>query len=155
VGTYQDLVVGDRFETATRLLDDELLQELIGLGGYTHPLFVNPEFAERSPLGRTPFPGQALLLIMGGLVEQSGKFDETTIALVGFDGVRFRGPAFAGDEVRVLVTVVSKEVSSGGSRGVVVFGWEAQNARAETIVEAKARMLFDLRNRDSQEFPGR
>src|SRR5688500_15585695 len=93
VGTYDDLQEGQKFESPSRKLDDKLLRKLVDLGGDTHPLFTNPEFAKRTPIGRTPFPGEAVLLLMGGLLEQSGKFDETTIALVGFDEVSFRAPA--------------------------------------------------------------
>jgi acyl dehydratase len=153
VGTYEDLEEGERFESPSRKVDETLMRQLIQLGGYTHPLFTKPEFAKTTPLGRTPLPGEAVLLIMGGLLEQSGRFDETTIALVGFDEVHFKAPAFAGDEIRVLATVLSKKVSSSGAKGLVTFSWECLNSQGETLVETKAKMLFSLRGRDSQKLP--
>lgn len=144
MATFQDMKEGEQFESAARKLDDELLSRLVELGGYTHPLFTDPAFAKATPLGRTPFPGEAILLIMGGLLEQTGKFDEATIALVGLDEVTFKAPAFAGDEVRVLATVLAKNISSSGTKGVVTFQWNCINSQSQTLVEAKAKMLFAL-----------
>ena len=142
MGTYDDLQQGQKFESPSRELDHGLLSQLVDLGGYTHPLFKDPDFAKRTPIGRTPFPGEAILLMMGGLLEQSGNFDETTIALVGFDEISFRAPAFAGDELKVLATVLSKKPSSSGTKGMITFQWDCVNGDGETLVEAKARMLF-------------
>lgn len=144
MGTYDDLQEGQEFESPSRKLDDDLLRQLIDLGGYTHPLFKDADFAKETPIGRTPFPGETLLLIMGGLLEQTDKFDETTIALVGIDEVSFRRPGFAEDEVRVRATVLSKNPTSSGTKGVVTFQWICVNAQGESLVEAKAKMLFYL-----------
>ena len=144
MGTYDDLAVGETFTTPSRALTNGDLQSLVSIGGYTHPLFTDATFAAASPFGRRPAPGQALLLIMGGLVEQSGRFDRTTIGLVGFESVRFLAAAFAGDTLRTTVEVLAKEPSSSGRRGVLVMRWRCENGNDETLVEATARMLFRL-----------
>lgn len=144
MGTFEDLRPGDRFESGTRVINEELLQQLVRAGGYVHPIFTDAEFAQTSPLGGTPFPGEAILLLMGGLVEQTARFDNSTIALLGFEEVNFRTPAFAGDEISVGVTVLSKEVSSSGTKGVMTMKWECRGAEGSTIVDCKARMLFSL-----------
>jgi acyl dehydratase len=144
MGTYHELTVGDSFTTPGRMLEQSDVHALVAAGGYTHPLFTDPVYAAASPFGRPPVPGEAVLLVMGGLVEQSGRFDETVIALLGFDAVRFASPAFAGDEVRVEVRVSSKEPTRDGTRGILAMSWRCLNARNETLVEATARMLFRL-----------
>ena len=144
VGTFDELDVGDRFESAARKLDDDLLHDLVRLGGYVHPLFTDAKFAAASPLGASPFPGEAVLLIMGGLVESTGKFDESTIALLGFEEARFAAPAIAGDEIRVVVTVEGKELTPSKSKGILVMDWDCVNHRDETIVACRARMLFSV-----------
>jgi acyl dehydratase len=142
VSSYEDLSVGDSFETPSRAIDDETVRSLVAAGGYTHPLFTDAAYAAASPFGRTPLPGQAVLLIMGGLVEQSGRFDDTVIALTGLDDVRFLTPAFAGDTLHVSVGVAAKEPSGSGARGTLIMGWRCLNERDEPVVEATARMLF-------------
>lgn len=137
MGTYDDLSVGDSFTTPSVSVTPAVAQSLIDTAGYTHPLFTDPAFAAASPFGKRPLPGQAVLLLMGGLVEQSGRFDDTVIALLGFDGVAFRAPAFEGDHLTVTVTVTAKE-----DRGVLVMNWNAHNATGDLLVESVARMKF-------------
>ena len=137
MSTFADLSEGDTFRTPARTITEADVQQLVEAGGYTHPLFTDHEFAAASPFGRAPLPGQAVLLLMGGLIEQSDRFDETTIALLGFEEVRFRKPAFAGDTLDVEVLVVEKE-----PRGAIVFLWSARNRSGDVVCEARARMLF-------------
>ena len=148
MGSYDELSVGDAFSTPERTLDEDLVRSLIATGGFTHPLFTDPRWAEASRFGRTPLPGQAILLLLGGLVEQTGKFDDTVIALTGFDEVRFIAPAFAGDTVRGTIEVIAKQPSSSGTRGTLVMAWLCVNEHGETLAAATARMLF-RRNGDS------
>ena len=142
VSTFESLDVGSTFSTPARELSDHDARALTGLGGYTHPLFTDASYAAASPFGRSPLPGQALLLLMGGLVEQSGVFDETVIALVGLDRVRFRAPAFPGDTVQVEVTVVDKQPKPDGHRGLLIMSWTCLNSSGDTLVEAEASMLL-------------
>ncbi|TMK22550.1 MAG: hypothetical protein E6G68_01985 [Actinobacteria bacterium] len=142
MATYDELSVGDSFDTPTVTVDDDTVRTLIGTGGYTHPLFVDEAYAAASPFGRTPLPGQAVLLLLGGLVERSGRFDRTVVALTGFDDVRFRAPAFAGDTLRGTVEILAKEPSSNGARGTLVMAWRCTNSDGTTIATATARMLF-------------
>jgi len=147
MGTYDDLSVGDRFHTPARTLDEETVRSLISIGGFTLPLFTDPAFAAASGFGRTPLPGQAVLLLMGGLVEQTGRFDDSVIALTGFDAVRFLKPAFAGDTVMTDVEVIAKEPTPSGGRGVMVMAWRCVKTGGERIAEANARMLFNTGRR--------
>ncbi|HEX9776339.1 MAG TPA: MaoC/PaaZ C-terminal domain-containing protein [Actinomycetota bacterium] len=141
MGTYDDLAVGETFASAARELTEEDVDLLVRVGGYTHPLFTDPAFAAASTFGRRPLPGEAILHVMGGLVEQTGRFDDTVIALVGFDDVRFRGAAFAGDSINVEVEIVAKE-GKPDDRGLITMAWRCLGADGRPLVEATARMLF-------------
>lgn len=147
MGTYEDLSVGDRFHTPARTLDDETVRGLIAVGGFTLPIFTDPQFAAASGFGRIPLPGQAILLLMGGLVEQTGRFDESVIALTGFDTVRFLRPVFAGDTVRTEVEVVAKEPTPSGASGVLVMAWRCVKDHGERVTEATVRMLLNRERR--------
>jgi acyl dehydratase len=140
VTTYDALEVGSSALSPERTITAADLDGMVAVGGYTHPLFTDPTYAASSAFGQRPVPGQGLMLVMGGLAEQSGIFDDTTIGLVAFDVVRFLAPAFAGDTVRLDMEVIAKERDHAG-RGVLVFAWLLH--RDETLlVEAIARMLF-------------
>ena len=141
MGTFDDLGVGDTFVTPERALTQADAEALIRIGGYTHPLFTDPAFAAASRFGKVPLPGQAVLLVMGGLVEQTDRFDETVIALVGFEQVRVRAPAFAGDPLSVRVSIADKQ--QGAGRGLLIMVWNCMRGD-EVLVEARARMIFRI-----------
>lgn len=141
MGTFDALHEGETFVSPSRAVTTEDHAELVNRGGYTHPLFTDAAFAASTAIGRSPLPGQAVLLLMGGLVEQTSRFDETVIALVGFDEVRFREPAFPGDVLRVEVTVSSKQERSG-ERGLMRMRWHCLNERDSLVAELTANMLF-------------
>lgn len=145
--TFDALQLGDVIRTGTRTISEGDVDDLVRVGGYTHPLFADAAFARRSGFGRRPVPGQALLLLMGGLVEQTGRFDETAIALLGFKDVRFVAPAFAGDTVCVDIAVQAKHLKAEGRRGVLEMSWTARNGQDEILVNAVATMLFDRKQR--------
>lgn len=142
MGTFADVEVGETWSSQARALTDDDVAALIRIGGYTHPLFTDPAFAATTPFGRTPVPGEGILHVMGGLAEQTGRFDDSVIALVGFEDVRFRAPAFAGDPLRLEIEVLDKEPK--GERGILVMAWRCLDARDEVVCEARARMLFRI-----------
>jgi acyl dehydratase len=110
--------------------------------GYVFPLFHDESFAHRAGFSAIPLPGELVLLLMGGLAEQTGVFDDTTLALTGLDAVRFRTPCHAGDTIRLEMEAVAKELSSSGRRGFLTFGWTCLNQRGETVIEARATLAF-------------
>lgn len=141
-GTYDALQIGEEFDTPSRAVEPADVATLIAVGGYTHPLFTDPAFAASTPLGRSPIPGEGVLHLMGGLVEQSGRFDDTVIALLGFSSVTFPSPAFAEDTLTVRVRVDGKQERSSGARGVLLMTWTCRNAAGNVVCEAAASMLF-------------
>lgn len=144
VESFESLTPGSSFTSPSQMITEDDAATLIRIGGYTHPLFTDPTYAAESIFGRSPLPGEAILHLMGGLAEQSGRFDDTVVALLGFDAVQFASPAFAGDSIHVLIEVLSREPRPNGKRGEVVMAWRCRNERGELVCDATARMLFRL-----------
>ena len=92
MATLQDMTASLHSPWRELTLHD--LKALVDIGGYVHPLFVNPDET-------TPFPGQALLLISGGLVEQTDGLPDSIIALVELTEVRFLSMVTPTTKVRV------------------------------------------------------
>lgn len=143
MGTFERFAVGDVIGSPVRALAEADVEQIVSVGGYTHPLFTDPAYAAASRFGRRPVPGQGVLLVMGGLAEQTDVFDATTIGLVGLDDVRFLAPAFAGDTVRLRLEILAKEQPKPG-RGLLVMAWRCARVDGTALVEATARMLFSL-----------
>lgn len=141
MSTFDDLAIGERFTTPTRAITDADIDALVAIGGYTHPLFTDPGYLAATPFTSRPMPGEGALHLIGGLVEQTERFDDTTLALLGFREVAFRAPVVAGDEVHVEVEVLEKHERSERSRELVM-RWTLRDARGETRVDVVARMLF-------------
>lgn len=138
--SFDKLALGEVFWSPVRTVTEQDAKQLIATGGFTHPIFTDAEYVAASPFGRTPLPGQAVLLLMGGLAEQTSRFDETTIALIGLDDTRFVAPVFPGDSIRVEITVSAKEPSE--KRGLIIMRWRCVNQGDEEVVVTSARMLF-------------
>lgn len=128
---------GESFWTPEIEVTEQVRSAAVRLGGYIHPMFARP-LEVRLPQG-SPLPGQAVLLLMGGLVEQSGRLDDA-IALMGMTDVTFRCPAVPGSRLRVRVDVLSQTARSGG-RAIRDMRWCAIDGSGETLVEAAVQML--------------
>jgi acyl dehydratase len=114
---------------------DDLVATLVDRAGYTHPLFHPPPGS-----GGPPLPGQGVLLLMGGLVEQSGALDDA-VALLELRRARFHTPLRAGTTLRVRIEPAGSRTTS---RGKVVqdFRWTGVDAAGATVAEVEAVMLM-------------
>lgn len=105
-------------------ITSELIDDLVRLGGYTHPLFANRAADNDSSTDSDrPMPGQGVLLLMGGLVEQSGQLDGA-VALLEMRAVRFHRKITAGTRLHVKIDRGAKSVTPGG-RPLAEFTWTA------------------------------
>lgn len=113
----------------------ELATQLVELGGFTHPLF-HPD----DP-GDCPLPGQAVLLLMGGLVEQSGVLDHA-VALLEIRRARFSSMVRPGSRLRVEVVPGSFDrVRQGRARQEVT--WTAYDDKGEVVATVEVLMLVN------------
>lgn len=111
-------------------VDQELIETLVRVGGYTHPLFQGDA---------APLMGQGVLLLAGGLAEQSGALDDV-IALIGLADVRFHRMVHAGRSVRLVMDLGETTTTSSGKRRSE-YRWTVEDDEANLILEATALML--------------
>lgn len=120
-----------------------MIDTIVSVGGYTHPLFRKPETGEPSSDDSRPLPGQGVLLLMGGLLEQSGALDHA-IALLELKDVRFHRMVRAGARISVLmVPLAASETSSG--KTIQNFRWTVFDEQDTPVLEAHAVMLMNKR----------
>ncbi|WP_235738819.1 enoyl-CoA hydratase-related protein [Nocardioides alcanivorans] len=128
-------------ETGSSDLTPGLVADLIETGGYTHPLF-HARSDTSDPAG-PPLPGQAVLLLAGGLVEQSGLLDDA-VAMVEIRSVRFMAMVRAGARISVRIRPGhAKQVSAG--RWIQEFGWQVVDGQGDPVLEATVVMLMNSR----------
>jgi hypothetical protein len=116
----------------------DLVHDLIGLGGYTHRLFQGDGTGQAPPL-----PGQAVLLLMGGLVEQSGALDDAT-AMLELRRVRFRRMVTPGTSLSVRLSA-GPETTTRSGKLLREYTWTAVDGTGEALAEAEVLMLMGQR----------
>jgi acyl dehydratase len=143
---FDRLSVGDRFAPATgRTITDGIASVVVALAGYTHPLFNDEDYVKAGGhfAGR-PLPGEVTLAFAGGLAEQAGVFDDSVVALAGFEDVRFPAPLLVGDTIRLEMEVVAKRKSSTPGRGVLRFRWCCKNQDDAVVLVAEGSMVVRI-----------
>lgn len=124
----------------------ELIDAVVTLAGYTHPLF-----ADRTTggTGDRPLPGQGVLLLMGGLVEQSGLLDDA-VALLEMREVRFHRMVTAGSRLRVEIERGAQRTTPGG-RLLVDYTWTAVDGDEPVATADVVMLMNDPEQRKVQE----
>lgn len=142
---FDDFRVGQVFRTPGKTMTEGAIAMMVGLGGFTIPLFNDEEYARQTPFGSRIAPGRLTLFVMGGLEEQIGIYDETVIALLGLDKVRFKAPLKAGDTIHVEFEVIDLKETSKPDRGIMVHKSKCLNQRGEVLIECEATHLMHRR----------
>jgi acyl dehydratase len=142
---FEDFMIGEKFKSPSKTITESAITMMIGLAGFTIPLFNDEEYAKKTPFGGRIAPGRLTLFVMGGLEEQTGIYDDTVIALVGLDKVRFKGPLRPGDTIHVESEVIDLKETSNPERGIMVHRSKCINQRGEVIIEAEATHLMKRR----------
>ena len=109
--------------------------ELIRSGGYTHELF---QVTSSNPT--PPFPGEALLLFAGGLVEQTVGLPEGIIAMVEVTQVTFPAMAIPPVTVHVDLTIDDPIPTPSGTKVIWPMHWIMCSDEA-TYLTADVKML--------------
>ena len=117
---------------------EDLIATLVRRAGYTHPLFNPPPGGDGPPL-----PGQGVLLLMGGLVEQSDALADA-VALLELRRARFHAQVRAGTTLRVRIEPLAARTTSSG-KVVRDYSWTALDAGGRTVAEVEAVMLMNGR----------
>jgi acyl dehydratase len=139
---WEDYQVGEKFITPGRTVSEGMINIIVGLAGFTLPLFWDEEEAKKGAFGTRIAPGRLTLLLMGGLEEQSGFWDEETmVALVGIDKVRITNPLRPGDTLRVHGEVIEKKETRNPERGIVIHRSTCKNQKGDTVAETETAHL--------------
>ena len=139
---FEEFKVGQRYHTHGKTISEGVVAVMVGLGGLSSPIFNDEEYAKNTPFGTRLVPGRLTLFFMGGLEEELGLFDETVIALVGIDEVRFKAPLKAGDTIHVELEIIETKETGKPDRGIVVHRSKCLNQKGEVVLESKITHLM-------------
>ena len=144
--TFEDVQVGDRFTTAVRQVTEQDVVEFARLSGDYHPEHMDEEYGRRSIHGGRTAHGVLILAMATGLVNETGLFETTTIAVLQIT-VRFVKAARFGDTITTVATINGKRVTSKPDRGIVTLGITVFNQNSIPLLEGEWLVMVSLSTR--------
>jgi acyl dehydratase len=131
--TFEDMVVGTVFRTASRTITETDLVNFVTWGGFTEPLFWDAEHASGGGYTGRLVPGALVYCLGEGLVLQTNVLHGTGLAFMSME-LSVKGPSYVGDTLHVVVEVTGSRKASTGERGVVTTRNTVRNHRGEDVL---------------------
>lgn len=142
---YDDLEIGDTFETRGRTITETHLVTHAGNTGDMNELQTNVEFAADSDFGERPVHAPLTYSMMEGLLTSDFRSEASNICYYGLDSMRIPNPTFIGDTISVTREVIGKREKPPG--GIVTFRDEVTRTDGSTVLVCET--LEYLRVRDA------
>jgi len=146
----EDLHAGDTFTSAARTITESDLTAFAGLSGDFNPIHTDVEFAKETPYGQRVVYGLLGLSMLTGLLDRTGLFSGSAIAMLGIRDWTFTAPLFIGDTIRFRLTIVDVRRARSGDRGVVQRHFELMNQRDEVVQKGHIDILVRARETADQ-----
>lgn len=129
---WQDLTVGDQFETWGRTVLESDISQFINLVGLHEVVFTDREFLAQHSVINKPFaPGALVYSFAEGLLLPS--MQGTGMAFLNME-LDIKMPCFAGDTIHVELEVTDIRPTREGNRGLVRTYNKVLNQRGETVL---------------------
>jgi acyl dehydratase len=141
----EDLHAGDVFTSAARTITESDVVAFAGLSGDFNPIHTDVEFAKDTPYGQRVVYGLLGLAMLTGLLDRTGLFSGSAIAMLGIRDWTFTAPMFIGDTIRFRLTITDVRRTSSGDRGVVKRHFELLNQRDEVVQQGHIDLLIRAR----------
>ena len=139
---WEEWEIGAEFESPARTVTEADIVQFAGLSGDYNPLHVNEEYCKTTMFGSRIAHGPLVYAIAAGLLFQLHLYDDTLIAFLGFEDLRFTKPVKAGDTIHARVKVLEKQETSKPDRGVMKRQLQVINQRGEVVQEGRQAFLL-------------
>ena len=126
---FDDLIVGDEWESPGRTVTETDVVLFAGLSGDFNPLHSNHDLSKSGPFGRPVAHGILGLAIATGLISHAPRVD--TMALLAILEWRFLLPIAFGDTIKVISRIEALEPQARGRRGIVTWHRHILNQNAQ------------------------
>ena len=139
---WEEWEVGAEFESPARTVTETDIVAFAGLSGDYNPLHVNEEYCKTTIFGGRIAHGPLVYAIAAGLLFQLHLYDDTLIAFLGFENLKFTKPVKPGDTIRARIKVLDKRESSHSDRGIMRRQLQVLNQRGEVVQEGIQAFLL-------------
>lgn len=139
---WEEWEVGKSFTSAARTVTETDIVMFAGISGDYNPLHINEEYCKTTQFGTRIAHGPLVYVIAAGLLFQLHLYDDTLIAFLGFENLRFTKPVKIGDTIHAKVTVTEVTETSKPDRGVMKRLLQVINQRGEVVQEGIQAFLL-------------
>lgn len=139
---WEEWEIDAEFESPARTVTEADIALFAGLSGDYNPLHVNEEYCKQTIFGGRIAHGPLVYAIAAGLLFQLHLYDDTLIAFLGFEDLRFTKPVKPGDTIHAKVKVLEKRETSRPDRGVMRRQLQVLNQRGEVVQEGIQAFLL-------------
>lgn len=136
---FQDLQVGQRFQTYRRTVTETDLVNFINVTGMLEMIFIDAEGAS-SAIGGRPVPGALTYTLIEGFILQT-MIQGTGLAMLELTQ-KILAPVRVNDTIGAVVTVTGIRPTSKGNRAIVDSQVDVYNQRDEQVMTYTARRML-------------
>ena len=143
VGLYwEEWQIGKSFQTAARTVTETDIVNFAGISGDYNPLHINEEYCKTTQFGTRIAHGPLVYSIAAGLLFQLHLYDDTLIAFLGFESLKFTKPVKIGDTIYAKVVVTELTETSKQDRGVMKRQLNVINQHGDIVQDAIQAFLM-------------
>lgn len=142
---YEDVEIGAVFKTAEHTISEADIIDFAKLTRDNHPLHRDADYARRAGFPRLIAHGLFGLSLMEGLKSELKLYEDTSIASLGWNAVRFVKPLLVGDVLHVEMTFTAKRASRSRPAGVITEAVKLVDASKDLRIDAEHISLIQMR----------
>ena len=139
---WEEWEIGAEFVTSARTITETDIINFAGISGDYNPLHIDEEFCRNTQFGTRIAHGPLVYSIATGLIFQLHLYDDTLIAFLGFNSLKFTKPVKIGDTIHARVEVIEKRESSKPDRGIMKRLLQVLNQKNELVQEGVQAFLL-------------
>jgi acyl dehydratase len=139
--TFDEFEIDEKIIGGARTVTEEDVADFARLSGDFQPEHMDEEYARKGPMGARIAHGLLVLSMATGLLNQTGAFEGTSIAILEVT-VRFLKAVKFGDTIRAIQQILGKKETSKPDRGILKTRITVLNQDDQTILEADLVMLL-------------
>jgi acyl dehydratase len=142
---WEDWEVGREWKTGGRTIGEAEISAFAGLSGDFNPLHVDEVYCQSTVFGTRIAHGPLVYAVAAGLLFQLHLYDDTLIAFLGFNSLKFTAPVKPGDTIRAQIKVLERRETSKPDAGVVIRELKVFNQRDECVQVGEQAFLLKRR----------
>jgi 3-hydroxybutyryl-CoA dehydratase len=136
---YDDVAIGDWFQTSERLVSGELIDAFAHLTGDRFEIHMSDEAGRRHGFKARVAHGLLVLSLVDGLKNQA-EAQFQAIASLGWN-FRFEKPVLAGDTITAHVLIKNKRTTSQPGRGILTLGFVVSKQTNEIVQSGENQLM--------------